>query len=210
MYLPVDILFLQWPGAKPRTPTLICLLLFRRHGGGLSREPFHKVLQVVQELRFAPVFQVCLGSARFSQSVYWDIWSRFWSWSSLPVFIHVHIVWNPPMGSIWTRFWSWSCWSDFFRINCTFKGTSLDLQIFTYTGPIDSLRQASHPSHLLLHNLHHSIHTLLRRRLPRLLHMLLNFGPTLRPVTRRPPQLHLRTLNLYHNLTNTSQRHAAA
>lgn len=65
--------------------------------------------------------------------------------------------------------------------------------IFTYTGPIDSLRQASHPSHLLLHNLHHSIHTLLRRRLPRLLHVLLNFGPTLRPVTRRPPQLHLRT-----------------
>ena len=85
------------------------------------------------------------------------------------------------------------CRIFFVLIARTFKGTSLDLQIFTYTGPIDSLRQASHPSHLLLHNLHHSIHTLLRRRLPRLLHMLLNFGPTLRPVTRRPPQLHLRT-----------------
>jgi len=66
--------------------------------------------------------------------------------------------------------------------------------IFTYTGPIDSQRQRSHLSHLLLHDLRHSIQIRLRRRVPLLLlHMLLTFGPTLRPTTRRPRHLPLST-----------------
>ena len=51
------------------------------------------------------------------------------------------------------------------------RNTSLDIpQIVTYIGPVDSLRQRSHLSRLFLHNLRHSIHTWLHRRLPLPLH----------------------------------------
>ena len=63
------------------TPLWSCVLSW----GGLlcdGMEPFVKILKMLQCSKSVSVLH---SPARFPQSVDWDIWSRFWSWSFLRV-----------------------------------------------------------------------------------------------------------------------------